>query len=187
MKKKIGLITCAVSMLATEIPSVFAENVAIQDDVVFIVENSLAGSQIVVKNLADNTNNACLSDAGLNLLGLNADTKATDIAIKNTTAVVTTYNSASLATDVKLVNVSGCMTAPPIPVTECITTISNGLLTIPCVQYNGQILSVILEQRGNSMNWELKSSPILNDTFKGYHVEDDEDEDHSKKSKNRMP
>lgn len=188
MKRKVLSITCAVSMLATATPSVLAENVAVQGDAVFIVDNSVAGSQIVVKNLTDGTKNACLSDASLNLLGLSTDTTATDIDIKNTTAVITTYNSTSLVTDIKLVNVAGCVTTPTIPVKECITTVNNGLLTIPCVQYNGQILSVVLEQRGNSMNWELKSSPILNDTFKGYKVDDDsedDDKDDDKEEKSR--
>ncbi len=177
MNYKISLIVCFVSMFTIGVSAVSAENVAIQGNTVFIVDNSVAGSQIIVKNLTDNTKNACLADAGLNLLGLTADLTATDIVVKDATAVITTYSTSTSTTDVKLVDVAGCLTNAPIPVKECITTVSNGVLTIPCVQYNGQILSVILEQRGNSMNWELKSSPILNDTFKNYDLEDDSEED----------
>ncbi|SFM83231.1 hypothetical protein SAMN05421863_11161, partial [Nitrosomonas communis] len=35
-----------------------------------------------------------------------------------------------------------------------------------------EIYSAVLEQRGNSMNWELKSSPFLNDRAKGLKHED---------------
>lgn len=186
MNKKIHLVTCFFSMFITGISTVSAEKVAIQANTVFIVDNSVAGSQIIVKNLTDGTKNACLSDRGLNLLGLTTDLTATDIVVKDATAVITTFNASATTTDVKLVDVAGCLTNAPIPVKECITTVSNGVLTIPCVQYNGQMLSVVLEQRGNSMNWELKSSPILNDTFKNYKLEDDseeDDQDHGKSGK----
>lgn len=165
MKKKILSILCAASLLASGIQSTLAESIAVEANSVFIADNSIAGAQLIVKNLIDGTLNSCLANTSL---GLDADTKATDILIKNETAVITTHNSLLDVTDAMFVDVSSCITGQEIPVEECITTVDNGILTIPCVQYNGQIHSVILEQRGNSMNWELKSSPILNDTFKGY-------------------
>ncbi|SFE65878.1 hypothetical protein [Nitrosomonas sp. Nm166] len=174
-KNTLSALLCAGSLSVLGLPSAVAESVAVEGDSVFILDNSVAGSQIVVKNFTSGAPDSCLTDASLNLLGLGADTTATDIMIKNATAVITTYNNTSLITDVKLVNVANCVTNQTIPVKECITTVNNGLLTIPCVQYNGEILSVVLEQRGNSMNWELKSSPILNDTFKGYKADDDND------------
>ena len=158
---------CAASLSALASQSVMAESVAVDGNTVYILDNSVAGSQIVVRNLTNGAINSCLADDGLNLLGLTADTTATDIVIRNNIAVITTYNSTTLVTDAQFVNVTSCAT-PIIPVDECITTLDNGLLTIPCVQYNGEIFTAVLEQRGSSMNWELKSSPILNDTFAGH-------------------
>lgn len=168
MKKNIVSIVCAASLSALATQPAMAESVAVDGNSVYILDNSIAGSQIVVRNLTNGAINSCLADAGLNLLGLSADTTATDIVIKNNIAVITTFNSTTLVTDVQFVNVTSCAT-PIIPVDECFTTLNNGLLTIPCVQYNGEIFTAILEQRGSSMNWELKSSPILNDTFSGHH------------------
>lgn len=164
-EKKLLSILCTASLLASGIQSTLAESIAVEGSSVFIVDNSIAGAQLIIKNLVDGTLNSCLANTSLNL---DVDTEATDILIKNGIAVIATYNSPLNVTDATFVDVSSCITVQEIPVEECITTVDNGILTIPCVQYKGQIHSVILEQRGNSMNWELKSSPILNDTFKGY-------------------
>lgn len=160
-------IVCAASLSALATQPAMAESVAVDGNSVYILDNSIAGSQIVVRNLINGALNSCLADAGFNLLGLSADTTATEIVIRNNIAVITTFNSTTLVTDAQFVNVASCA-APIIPVGECFTTLDNGLLTIPCVQYNGEIFTAILEQRGGSMNWELKSSPILNDTFAGH-------------------
>jgi hypothetical protein len=172
MSKNILSILCAVPLFTLGIQSVLAESVAIKSDSVFIVDNSVDGSQIIVKNLADGSQNTCLADAGLNLLNLVAPLKATDIVInKEDDAVITTYNSDYDETDIIITDVSSCLTNQTMLDDQCITTVDNGMLIIPCVQYNDQIFSVVLEQRGASMNWELKSSPILNDTFIGHKTE----------------
>ena len=120
---------------------------------VFIVDNSVAGSQILVKNFTDGTPNSCLTNAGLDVLGLDQGTIATDIIINNGTAVVTTFNSQTSATNIKLVDASSCLKDQILTVDQCIATFENGILTIPCVEYQDEIFSAVLEQRGNSMNW----------------------------------
>ena len=73
--------------------SALAESVAVDGSAIFILDNNVTGPKIVVRNLADGTANTCLSTAGLDLLILDAGITATDIVIKNGTAVITTYNS----------------------------------------------------------------------------------------------
>ncbi|MDE2388302.1 MAG: hypothetical protein KGN35_04355 [Betaproteobacteria bacterium] len=164
MNKKIiaTLFTAALSVSGVSLA--LAESVAVNGSSIFIVDNSVPGSQIVVKNLANGAINSCLANAGTNLLGLNADTTATDIVIKNGTAIVTTYNTAHSATDVKLVDVTSCQASP----NECYATLHDGKLTVPCLVYGGDVISVVLGQRGNSSNFEYESYK----PGKGRHHED---------------
>ena len=112
------------------------------------------------------------TEAGLDVLGLDQGTIATDIIINNGTAVVTTFNSQTSATNIKLVDASSCLKDQILTVDQCIATFENGILTIPCVEYQDEIFSAVLEQRGNSMNWELKSSLLLNEKAKGHKHQD---------------
>ncbi|WP_293007142.1 hypothetical protein [Nitrosomonas sp.] len=157
MKKNIASIVCTVFLLITGVQSALAESVAVKGNSIFILDNSVAGSQMVVKNLPDGAANSCLIDAGLNLLGLSADTTATDIVLKNSTAVITTYNNVNLVTDVKLVDVTSCSITDTVDLSECYASYQNGQLTIPCLKYGNDVISVELGQRGNSMNFEFES------------------------------
>lgn len=134
-----------------------AESVAVEGRAIFIVDNSVPGSQILVKNLANAAANACLINAGTNLLGLGTDTTATDIVIKNGTAVITTYNTTLSATDVKLVDVTSCPITSVVDLSACYATVHDGKLTVPCLQYDDDVISVVLGQRGKSMNFEFES------------------------------
>lgn len=155
---------CAVSLIASGIQSAFAENVAVAGDTVFILDNPASGSsQLVASTLnADGTTspNLCFDGQTSLSLGLGEGISATDIIINNGTALITTTSS-DVPGGVISRDVSSCIAANSI----CMATVNNTLLTIPCVQYNGQVFTVLFEQRGSSTNWELKSSPILNDTF----------------------
>lgn len=176
MKKKILSLACAASLLSLGVQTASAESVAVDDSAIFILDNSVAGSQIVVKNLTDGTANACLSDASLDQLNLDTGTTATDILIKNSTAVVTTYNSTSLVTDVKLVNVASCLTGgtgttggTTTDLSECYATLDGDHLHIPCFLLDDEVISVELYQRGKSMNFEYESYKPKKD-----HDEDDD-------------
>lgn len=168
MKKLTFPALCAMSIFASGMQSALAENVAVVGDTVFILDNPASGARIVARTLnADGTltPNQCFVDPvsdSLNL-GLDSSILATDITIKNGAAIITT-TSTEMPGGVISKNVSSCLTADPV----CLATVVDDVLTIPCVQYNGQVFTVEFEQRGSSMNWELKSSPILNDTFSGY-------------------
>ena len=134
-----------------------AESVAVEGGSIFIVDNSVPGSQILVKNLANAAAHSCLVNAGTNLLGLGTDTTATDIVIKNGTAVITTYNTTLSATDIKLVDVTSCPITSVTDLSECYASVNDGKLTIPCLQYDDDVISVVLGQRGKSMNFEFES------------------------------
>lgn len=156
MKKNILSILCAVSLFASGIQSAFADKVAVVEDLVFIADGS-----IIVKNISDGLTNQCLADPVLDILG-NPVTNATDIVIEGSNAIVTTStldaNNVPII-DAVIVDVSSCLTSQvTVPVTECISTVDldAGLLIIPCVEINGSVVTVHMEQRGESSNWEVK-------------------------------
>lgn len=157
---------CALSLITSGIQSTFAENVAVAGDAVFILDNPASGSPQLIASIlnADGTTspNLCFSGQDSLNLGLGEGILATDIIINNGTAIITT-TSLDVPGGVIFRDVSSCIAANSI----CMAAVNNSLLTIPCVQYNGQVFTVVFEQRGDSTNWELKSSPILNDTFAG--------------------
>lgn len=90
MKKMLITTLYAVALSASGVSSALAESVAVEGGTIFILDNSVPGSQIVVKNLSNGAVNSCLTSTGVNLLGLNTDTTATDIVIKKGTAIITT-------------------------------------------------------------------------------------------------
>ena len=170
MNKKILASICVSSLLSLGMQAASAESVAVEGGTVFILDNSVAGSQIVVKNLADGTANTCLSASSLDQLGLETGTTATDILIKTSTAVVTTHNETSNVTDVKLINVASCVTSTgtgttggtgttteTVDLSQCYATLVGSHLHIPCFILGDEIISVELEQRGSSMNFEYLS------------------------------
>lgn len=157
MRKNISSIFFATVLVTLGVQSALAESVAVAGNSIFILDNNVDGSQIVVKKLTNKSTDSCLADAGLSNLGLSAITSATDIVIKSGTAVITTYNNTSLATDVTLVDVTSCPITDAVDLSECYATIDGDKLTIPCLQYGGDLLSVVLKERGSSSNFELES------------------------------
>lgn len=153
MKKNIISTLCAASLFIPGVQSALAESVAVEGNSIFILDNSVTGSQIVVKNLTNGALNTCLANPSLNL----TDTVATEIVIKNGTAVITTFNNTSHVTDVKLVDVTSCPTTDTADLSACYATVSDGKLTIPCLQYGDDLISVVLGERGDSMNFEFES------------------------------
>lgn len=159
---------CVVFLVASGVQSksAFAENVAVAGDAVFILDNPASGSSQLIASIlnTDGTTspNLCFDGQTSLSLDLGEGISATDIIINNGTALITTTSS-DVPGGVIFRDISSCIAANSI----CMATVSNSLLTIPCVQYNGQVFTAVLEQRGGSTNWELKSSPILNDTFAG--------------------
>ena len=158
MRRNIISILFATVLVTPGVQCALAESVAVAGNSIFILDNSVDGSQIIVKNITNSSKNLCLTNAGLSNLGLSANTSATDIVIKNGTAVITTYNNTtSPATDVTLVDLTSCPITDTVDLSECYATIDGDKLIIPCLQYGGDLLSVVLKERGSSSNFELES------------------------------
>lgn len=190
LKNKIVSIILGTSLLWTA-NTVFAESIAIKYNQVFIADKGL-----VVKNLLTGQLNQCTTPPLLDPAGndvTNALATATDIVIKRNYAIVTVHpvdSQGNATTDTVTVDVSKCLEKKTIPVKECISTadLDKGILTIPCVKINGSIVTVYMDRRGNSSNWEV-SFFQNNSKMDNYSSDDDDDEedDESNKDKRKSP
>jgi len=57
-----------------------------------------------------------------------------------------------------LVNVTNCPINYMTDLSACYASVHDGKLSILCLSYGGDVISVVLGQRGNSMNYEFESS-----------------------------
>jgi hypothetical protein len=138
----------------------FAESVVVEDDKIFIADGGLQ-----VLNLDDKLPADCLKDLVLvDVVG------ATDVFIADGKAIVTVDDAGSVG--VVIVDVSSCL-SDVFEVEECFATVdlATGILEIPCVEVDGVVYTIKMDQRGNSMNWEVtfadKSEELLNYRRKG--------------------
>lgn len=174
MKKSITTAVLSASLFVLGTQAVLAEKIAVVGDLAFIADKGLT-----VKNISTGLPNACLAAPYLDPQGValpaGALLTATDVVIKDNNAVVTVTTDTGV--DIKAVDVTACVkAAQPVDVTECISTVNlkEGLLIIPCVEVDGKVVTVHMEQRGNSSNWEVK---FLGDNVNFSHDDDDEDDD----------
>ncbi|MCE7913072.1 MAG: hypothetical protein DYH15_00025 [Nitrosomonas sp. PRO4] len=168
----------AASFLLCLCGNAFAESIAIKHDQIFIADKGL-----VVKNLLNGQLNQCtapplLDPAGNDVTNLLAT--ATDIVVKRNLAVITVHpvdSQGNASTDTVTVDVSKCLEQKTIPVKECISTVDldRGVLTIPCVKINDSIVTVNMDRRGNSSNWEVTF--FQNNSNMANYSEDDDDDD----------
>ena len=190
LKNKIFSIVLATSLLWTA-NTVLAESVAIKYDQIFIADKGL-----VVKNFLTGELNQCTTPPLLDPAGndvTNSLATATDIAIKRNYAIVTVHpvdSQGNTATDTVTVDVSKCLDKKTILVKECISTVDldKGILTIPCVKINGSIVTVNMDRRGNSSNWEVSFFQNNSNMANYSHDDDDdeeEDDDDDKKNKDK--
>jgi len=152
MKKSITTVVLSASLFILGTQAVLAERVAVSGNSVFILDSSVIGSQIVVKDFDGNASLACPSPI---LLNLATGISATEILVKNGKAIVTTAtNTIPETTNVIFADVTSCLSTA----NECYAAVQDGKLTIPCLMYNGELISVVLGQRGNSMNYEFEKA-----------------------------
>ncbi len=143
----------------------------------------IADKGLVVKNISDGTENQCLASPILDPLGADVTgllTTAKDVVIEDVYAVVTVETTTDLGPvdDVVIVDAANCFVpVDVVDVTECISTVDldEGVLIIPCVEVEGKMVTVHMEQRGNSSNWEV-SFLGANINFDS-HDDDDDDDD----------
>ena len=182
--RRIVLSTSLIVTLLCVSSIVFGDSIAIKDDQIFVADKGLT-----VKNLLTGQPNQCLTPPLLDPNGNDVTSllsTATDIIIKRNFAVVTTHpanDQGNTTTDTVIVDIAKCLEKKTIPVKECISTVDmdKGVLTIPCVKFNDNYLTVNMDRRGNSSNWEVTFLKD-NTTMTGYKPEDDESDDDSNDS-----
>lgn len=187
LRNKIFSTLISVSLLCA-VSAAFAESVAVKHNQIFIADKGL-----VVKNLLTGQPNQCTAPPLLDPSG-NDVTRlletATDVVINRDYAIVTVHpvdNQGNTLTDTITVDVSKCFEQKTIPVKECISTVdlNRGVLIIPCVEINNAIVTVYMDRRGNSSNWEVTFFQN-NATMANYSSDDDDDDDDRKnKGKNQ--
>lgn len=186
LRNKIFSTFISVSLLCCTASSVFAESVAVKHDQIFIADKGL-----VVKNLLTGQLNQCTAPPLLDPNGNDVTpllVTATDVVINRDYAIVTVHpldNQGSTLTDTITVDVSKCFEQKTIPVKECISTVDldRGVLIIPCVEINNSIVTVHMDRRGNSSNWEVTF--FQNNATMANYSSDDDEEDNDRKSKGK--
>lgn len=83
---------------------------------------------------------------------------AMDVKIVGNHAYVATSNfeNSAAATDYLKYDISACLPDGPFTPYRAHANLSSGELVIPCVIVDGNEYNVVMNQRGNSMNWEVQ-------------------------------
>lgn len=114
---------------------------------------------------------------------------ATDVIVKHHYAIVTVHPLDAQNTpfvDTITVDLTSCLDYKVVRVDDCIAKVDleGGFMTIPCVAYNGGYLTVKMNRRGNSNNWEVQTfgDNIHIKNYYGHghgrkHDRDDDDDD----------
>lgn len=181
LKKRLLSTSLAISTFCLS-SMLFAESIAIKDNQIFIADKGLT-----VKSLQTGQPSQCLAPPLLDQQGndvTNLLSTATDVVINRNLAVVTVHpvnDQGNARTDAVTVDISKCLIKKTIPVKECISTVDmdKGILIIPCVKFNDTYLTVSMDRRGNSSNWEVSFAKD-NANMTNYDPEDDEGDDNSK-------
>lgn len=182
--------TCIATSLLCATSTVFAESVAIKYDQIFIADKGLVVKDLLTGQLNQCTAPPLLDPAGNDVTSLLAT--ATDVVIKRNYAIVTVHpldSQGNALTDTVTVDVSKCLVQKTIPVKECISTVDldRGVLTIPCVKVNDSIVTVSMDRRGSSSNWEVTflqdNANMANYSDASSYDEEDDDDDSKNKQK----
>lgn len=188
MKKLILSFVLSISFLFGSVGLASANNVAVQGNLALIADGNL-----LARNILTGDTNICFSD-GHFAPAADRETKvsvsdllatATDVAIEANNAVVTydvlDENLDKIGIDIVTVDITSCLGINDVvvDVQECISTVNieEGELTIPCVEINGEIVTVEMERRGNSDNWEVSFFGANLNFGSGDHDDDDHDDD----------
>ncbi|GJL76201.1 hypothetical protein [Nitrosomonas sp.] len=174
--------TAATLLLLCIMSTAFAESVVIKRDRIFIADRGL-----VVKNLDTGQINQCTAPPLLDPAGRDVTqllNTATDVVIKHDYAIVTVHpldGNGNPFVDTVTVDVSNCFEVKTVNVDACISTvdIQQGLMIIPCVEINGSYVTVHMDRRGKSDNWEVTflGDNIHMKHYKRHHDHDDDDDD----------
>ena len=157
-KNKWFFTTLAISVLLCTASVVFADSVTIKRDRIFIADGGL-----IVKNLQTGALNQCTAPPLLDPAGNDVTdllSTATDVIVKHDYAIVTIHpldNEGNPFVDTVTVDVTNCFEVKTVTVDQCVSTVDirQGLMIIPCVEVNGSYVTVHMDRRGRSDNWEV--------------------------------
>ncbi len=183
LKNKLFTMPLAAFLLCAASTS-FAESFAVEGDLVFIADRGL-----VAKDLHTGHLNQCVAPPLLDPDGNDVTdllSTATDVVIDHGYAIVAVHPEDSEGNpfiDTITVDVSNCFEDEVIPVNECISTVDmkKGLLIIPCVEIDGSVVTVHMDRRGKSSNWEVsffQDNPNMRRYYNHHYFGDDHDHDH---------
>lgn len=141
-----------------------ADPVAVKDGAIFIVSNGV----LSVQSADDSELPATCGVAPALPMAIE---NATDVVIDDGKAFVTSVDEAG-AVSVTSVDVSECLSSSCDA--EPVVDLNSGVLFIPCLEVNDQRYDITMEQRGNSMNWEVTGFP--ESTHHRGHDDDDDDD-----------
>ncbi|MCP5245838.1 MAG: hypothetical protein H6937_07775 [Burkholderiales bacterium] len=169
----------------------FADSVTIKRDRIFIADGGL-----IVKNLQTGALNQCTAPPLLDPAGndvTNLLNTATDVVIKHDYAIVTIHpldSEGNPFVDTVTVDVAHCFEVKNVTVDQCISTVDirQGLMIIPCVEVNGSYVTVHMDRRGHSDNWEvtfLGANIHMNDYNKHQYDDDHHDDDDHRNRRDR--
>ena len=178
------LLALATAALLFTTSAINAESVVIKQDQIFIADNGL-----IVKDLHTDELNTCAAPPLFDIANNDVTdllSSATDVAIKEDYAVVTIHpldNEGNPFIDTVTIDVSSCFEHTTVTVEECISTVDmhNGRLVIPCVEVNGSYMTVHMDRRGKSSNWEVTFTGNNHDMEhynQNNHHDDDDDHHH---------
>ena len=188
------IITSSVFMLQAAVVSVLIgfTSTATADSVFVSLKHHkifIADRGLIVKDLNTGlVNNFCgpngvwYDPAGHDVTAL-LDT-ATDVVVRHHYAVVTIHpldGEGNPFVDTVTVDLTDCLAIRVVDIDECIATVDldDGFMTIPCVAYNGGYLTVKMNRRGRSNNWEVHTfgDNVHLNNYHGYRYDRDDDYD----------
>lgn len=142
---KLNLINTAVlasGLFASSL--VLADTLAVNDGAIFLLGGSTLSVQLL-SGLAPTQ--ACIDQ----LAGQPINPAATQIVINGSKAIV----APGLSSPVNVVSIGSCLSGTSTSDNTAKADLQKGTLTIPCLNVGGTVYNVIMNQRGNSMNWEV--------------------------------
>lgn len=160
MKKLIASISIAVLAVVLSIPGHADRMVVLKGHAIILA----ADDHLTVLPDSPNTELTCSFDAATDSFVSAASPHiqipvpgAMDVKVVGNHAYVATSNfeNSAATTDYLKYNISACLPEGPFSPYRAHADLSSGELVIPCVIVDGNEYNVVMNQRGNSMNWEV--------------------------------
>lgn len=143
MNIKLACVGCVTLVGVLSAGVAMADTLAVQDGVIF--STGVDSLNVIA------TTGATLPDACTSSINVPGAAATSDVVISGNSAFVKTDDT------VTEVIISQCLPEVTHSVDECVATVdlASGKVIIPCLDNGDKIYRVEMDQRGNSMNWEV--------------------------------